>query len=109
MSDELKKQKAEHPDSDSSDFEFDMNKARTMFAAQSAGPSGARKDANGETIDDSLLRFESQDGTVDRCFHFIMKLFYANPKAPSNKTGKTTLALGRRTRESIQTIERCHL
>ena len=92
MKEEIDKQKRLHPESDSTAFEADMVRAETMFADQSRGA----RDADGEVVDKMLLRFESQDGTVDRCFHFIMKLVEANSKAPSLKIWKKMLSVVRR-------------
>ena len=55
---------------------------------------GSGKDI-GNTIDESLLRFESQDGNVDRAFHFFLKLVDANTKAPTHKSWKEMLSVVR--------------
>ena len=93
MKKEIENQKRLYPDSDCLAFETDLIRAQTMFADQTQGEGGQRTDAEGEIVDESLLRFDSQDGNVDCAFHFIIKLVEANSKPPSLKVWKEMLSV----------------
>ena len=85
VKDEIDRQKLQYPDSDYTDLLNDLDRAEAMYAGQIQGPGSERRNADGNIIDESLLRFDSQDSNVDRAFHFFMKLTDANLRAPTLK------------------------